>query len=300
MDYELYHDESKKLGYWHGILMVPVHTKSTLLEYLSATRDNTTYCYPLSIKNIRRNTGKIYDCAESWVQLGVVSLVSQRKGPPEGLFLGRRVGGRKQYVQFRETIGCKFILFREKDDHTRMIGYHDYGSKVETTFRMGLKGGLHFLGNEESPINIVGMHFDGYKHYHRHIDHDRIVGRLYGLRDYCSIAECDDLIDDRTGDHTRAGCQEWEDCQLLQLADLMVGCFRAVLTSGVKPVHAQLAAPVKAIVKRYGEGYARMQNSRWRNSFCMSQCYLDSRQWRFETIDYQEGAKDLQPGLPLG
>jgi len=89
MDYELYHDESKKLGYWHGILMVPVHTKSTLLEYLSVTRDNTTYSYPLSIKRIRKNRGKKYDCAESWVQLGVVSLVSQRKGPPEGLFLGR-------------------------------------------------------------------------------------------------------------------------------------------------------------------------------------------------------------------
>jgi len=299
MDYELYHDESKKLGYWHGILMVPVHTKSTLLEYLSATRVNTGYSHPLSIKKIRRSRGIIYDCAESWVQLGVVSLMSQRKGPPEPLFLGCRVEGRKQYVQFGQTIGCKFILFREKDDHAKMIGHRDYGSKVETTFRMGLKGGLHFLGNEESPINIVRMHFDGHKHYHRHIDRDRIVDRLYGLRGYCSIAESDDLIDDRTGDHTRAGCQEYDDCQLLQLADLMVGCFRTVLIGGIQPVYAQLAAPVKAIVDRYREGYARMQNSRWRNSFCMSQCYLDSGHWRFETIDYQEGAKDLQLALPL-
>ena len=135
--------------------------------------------------------------------------------------------GRKHYVQSRQTIGCKFILFREKDDHAKMIGHPDYGSKVETTFRMGVKGGMHFLGSDENPINIVRMHFDGHRHYHRYVDRDRIVGRLHGLRGYCSIADSDDVIDDRSSDHSRAGCQEYDDCQLLQLADLMVGCFRA-------------------------------------------------------------------------
>ena len=299
MDYELYHDESKELGYWHGMLMVPVHTRSILLEYLSASRDNTGYRYPLSLKKVRKPRGPKYECAQGWAQLGVVSLVSRRKGPPEPLFLDRRVEGRKHYVQSRQTIGCKFILFREKDDHAKMIGHPDYGSKVETTFRMGVKGGMHFLGSDENPINIVRMHFDGHRHYHRYVDRDRIVGRLHGLRGYCSIADSDDVIDDRSSDHSRAGCQEYDDCQLLQLADLMVGCFRAVLIGDIQSVRGQLAAPVRAIVDRYRQGYARMRNSRWRNSFCMSECFLESGHWRFETIDCPVGAKDLQLALPL-
>jgi hypothetical protein len=40
-----------------------------------------------------------------------------------------------------------------------------------------------------------------------------------------------------------------------------------------------------------------MQNSRWRNAFCISQCYLEADQWRFETIDYEKA--DNQPKLPF-
>ena len=94
MDYELYHDESKELGYWHGMLMVPVHTRSILLEYLSASRDNTGYRYPLSLKKVRKPRGPKYECAQGWAQLGVVSLVSRRKGPPGPLaVLGPPCGG---------------------------------------------------------------------------------------------------------------------------------------------------------------------------------------------------------------
>jgi len=299
MDYELYHDESKEAGYWHGMLLVPVRKKKMLLDYLSVVRKSTGYSHPLGIKKVKQD-GKIYDCAASWLQMGVVSLMSQRKGAPEPLFLGCRVKGRKQYMQFEQIVGCKFIVFREKDDLAGMRGHRDYGSKVETTFRIGLKGGLHFLGSGDNPIHIVAMHFDGYEHYRRHIDRDRIVNRLYGLRDYCSIAECGGLIDDRTSNHTREGCQDYDDCQLLQLTDLMVGGFRTVLMEATRPIHRRLAAPVKALVDRYRQGYARMQNSRWRNSFCVSQCYLDSGRWKFEPIEYQRKLQDSQLPLLMG
>ena len=34
MEYELYHDESKENGYWHGMLLVPVTKKSELVALL--------------------------------------------------------------------------------------------------------------------------------------------------------------------------------------------------------------------------------------------------------------------------
>ena len=298
MDFELYHDESKEDGYWHGILLVPVSEKDNLLDYLCGVRKNAGYDYPIGIKKVRK-PGKIFTCAEAWVQIGVLSLMSLHKGPPPGVFLGRRVRRRKQYTQFRDIVGCKLIVFREVDNHAKMSDCLDYAGRVETTFRIGLKGGLHYLGSEEHPIHIERMHFDGYKHYHRHVDCDRIVNRLKGLRQYCSITDRPDLIDDRTSDHTRAGCQEYGDCQLLQLTDLLVGSFRTVLMGPTREVHTQLARPVKQIIDRYRRGYARMQNSRWRDSFCMSQCYLESGQWRFETMRCQPDASRLQMSLPV-
>jgi len=298
MDFELYHDESKVDGYWHGILLVPVLKKDRLLEYLCTARENTRYEYALGIKKVKQ-PGIITSCAESWVQIGVASLISVPKGPPAPVFLGRRVRGKRDYSQFRDAIGCKFIVFRESHNHTKMSTRLDYGGKVETTFRMGLKGGLHFLGSDKQPIHVERIHLDGHKHYGRHVDRDRIVNRLKGLRPYCSVAAYPDIIDDGSSDHRRPDCQEYADCQLLQLTDLLVGCFRTVLAGPTTEVRAIVAYPVKAIVDRYHKGYARMRNSRWRDSFCMSQCYLESGQWHFDTIQCQPIPSDLQLRHPL-
>ena len=296
MKYELYHDESKENGYWHGILLVPVEKKSSLLELLVEARTNANYSYPLGIKKVRK-PGQIYNTAESWVQIGVAALISSSKGLPIPISLAKREGGKPQYGFFRELIGAKFIAFREKDNLAKMSNCLDYGGKIETTFRMGLKGGMHFLGNDVEPISIEKMHFDGYEHQSRHIDADRIVKRLYGLRSYCSISDSDDLIDDRSSDHTRQGSQDYDDCQLLQLTDLLIGCFRSVLERSTRPIHKKLAFSIESIVQRYFEGYARMQNSRWRNSFCISQCYLDANGWNFETIEYTKENNEQQLSL---
>lgn len=294
MRYELYHDESKVNGYWHGILLVPIDKKEQLLNLLHTVRKNTRYSHPLGIKKVKNN-GPIFTCANSWVQIGVAALVSKQKGSRIPLFLGERVKGKPKYEQLHELIGVKFILFREKDNLSTMSNYLDYGGKVETTFRMGLKGGLHFLGNDSDPIHIEKMHFDGYEHHNRHIDKDRIVNRLEGLRQYCTITEHDDLIDDRSSNHTQEVSQEYDDCQLLQLTDLLVGCFRTSTEGATRDIHKKLAQPVNEIVRRYAKGYTRMQNSKWANSFSISQCYLESGQWKFESIElYKENTPSQQ------
>lgn len=284
MEYELYHDESKQGGYWHGILLVPTARKAALLELLSQARQNTKYTEPISLKNVKSQS-RVYHCADCWIQIGVASLMSRTKGAPHQIYLGQRDKQQKHYSQFKEIIGAKFILFAERDDLTQMSGHQDYGSKVETTFRIGLKGGLHLLGDANNPVHIIKMHFDGYQHYKRHLDYERIVGRITGLRNYCSIASGNDVIDDRTGNHKTSSCQDYDDCQLLQLTDLLVGCFRTILGTATRDIHSQIAQPIKSIVERYQTGYVRMKNSRWLNGFCISQCYLESGQWQFEPIE---------------
>jgi hypothetical protein len=287
MEYILYHDESKVDGYWHGMLLIPAEKKGTLLKYLLQARDFIKYYRPLGIKSIR-NKGKRYYCARAWVSIIVAAMVSQRKGDSIAYYSGERINGKSKISSFQEAIGAKFVLFREKDSLSKMSYALDYGSKVETTFRMGLKGGLHYLGSQDEQINIIKMHFDGHEHYNRNIDRERIVNRLGGLRNYCGITDRENLIDDKSSNHEKSGSQSYADCQLIQLTDLLIGSFRSVLNRPTREIHSQLAYPVKALTERYAQGYARMQNSKWRNSLCLSQCYLYEDKWRFEPLQLKK------------
>ncbi|NLF02277.1 MAG: hypothetical protein GX601_15000, partial [Anaerolineales bacterium] len=267
--FELYHDESKEAGYWHGILLVPEAEKARLVGLLCEARDAMAYRHPLSLKNVRENKKDVCGIAESWISIGVAALASRcRAGSDPVVYWIRGQEGSREIGVLDRPIGAKFILLRERDGLRTMSGALDHGARVETTFRMAAKGGLHYLGSEEEPIHITRMHFDGHEHYRRHLSRERIVGRLQGLRDYCSISEREDLIDDRRSDHRKeCVCQAYDDCQLLQLTDLLVGCFRTLLGVATKPIHAQLAYPVRQLLDRYRAGWARMRNSRWRNAF---------------------------------
>jgi len=207
VDYELYHDESRISGYWHGMLLVPIPKKQALVNYLLKARSNTNYPNPLSLKRVR-GTGKLYDCVESWLTIGVAALMSRtRQIYPQPVYLGNR-----ELALFREIIGARLILFRERDNLQTMRYVTEFGSKVEITFRMGLKGALHFLGRDDQYIHIANFHFDGNEHYHRGLSRNRIIERMQGLRDYCSI---ENAIDDRSGNHDKTNCQSYEDCQIL-------------------------------------------------------------------------------------
>ena len=295
--YYLYHDESKENGYWHGILLVPVKAKAILFDYLEQARKNTSYFGEIGLKRVKKEASKVYRCAQAWLQIGVAALIQDLKGKPYPLYLGRCVKGKKEYALFEQPIKAKFILFRERDNFRNMTGHKDYGSKVETTFRMGLKGGLHRLGSPQNPIRIEALHFDGHEHYQRHLDQDRILGRLYGLRDYCGLNAGFEVIDDRTSNHTKTQSQAYEDCQLLQLTDVLVGSFRTVLGSPTREIHRDFAHPVKILVDKYQQGAARMKRSRWKDGFCISQCYLEDGVWQFEAIGDSSNAVAKQQDL---
>jgi len=284
MRYELYHDESQLDGFWHGMLLVPVNQKKKLIELLELARMNTRVDGKLSLKRVKKKN-RIYSCAYSWITIGVASLAQKFGNYNPQIYLGELVRNQRIYHFLDSEIGAKFILFCERDAHNQMVGYPDHASKIETTFRIGVKGGLHYLGCEESPIEIVKMHFDGHEHYQRHLDKARIVGRMKGLRDYCSIVDNQGLIVDGSSDENALNSQSHEDCQLLQLTDLFVGGFRNLLSNAQNPIHKEIAQPLAIIKKKLDKGYARMKRSRWFRSICISQSFLENGQWRFSDIE---------------
>ena len=142
--------------------------------------------------------------------------------------------------------------------------------------------------DDEEPVNIVKIHLDGFKHHKRHFDKQRVIDRIYDLRNYCSFTDDENLIDDRTSNHLKKESQAYDDCKLLQLTDLLVSGFRVILGYGNNQKQKKAARPLNMLVESYLQGVARMRNSRWNNSFTMSECYLENNKWHFKTIEYQQ------------
>jgi hypothetical protein len=198
--YDLYHDESQEQGYWHGMLLVPRTTRSALLHHLREIRSNTGWEDPVSLKGLK-DRGSKFRCIRGWLNIGVHALIQNLKGKPCFLETGVKKRG-VEYTRLEEAIGARFILFRVKDGHQAMQGFRDHAAKVETTFRMGLKGGLHLFANQGSTLTLCGFRFDGYKHYGRGLDHNRMVGRLGSMREGAEILKDFDF-DDRSSDHPK-------------------------------------------------------------------------------------------------
>ncbi|MFQ3670564.1 MAG: hypothetical protein SNJ84_03810 [Verrucomicrobiia bacterium] len=305
MQYDVYHDESKEAGYWHGILFVPRSTRQVILAHLATVRLETDFNFPLSLKEVK-SCGNRFQCSRAVVQLAVNAMMQDTKGKVEKVLVSSRTGDpqqKRQATAFREIIrvdqalGLKLIVFRERDGHKLLAPILDYGAKVETTFRMGFKGGLHLLFDEDHPITVSSIHFDGHEHHRRHIDKNRIIGKLKpGLRPYCQIPD-GVLVDDRHGVERQADAQGYDDFQFLQIADLLIGSFRTVLGEKKRSIQAEVASPAAEVVKKWKAGPARMKNSRWHRAFCISECYLENGQWQFAPLPANDDANQAE--LPL-
>jgi hypothetical protein len=297
--HDVYHDESKEAGYWHGILLVPRATRPVILQHLATVRRETGCDLPLSLKDVK-SRGDRFQCSRAAVQLAVAAMMQDTKGHAEKVFVSsrgynqqeqRKATDYREIVRITEPLKMRFIVFRERDCLKFLDPeghFLDYGAKVETTFRMGFKGGLHLLFDEDDPVTIASFHFDGHEHHRRHTDTDRIVGRLVdGLRPYCRIVE-QPVMDDRSSDHRQPGAQSFDDCQFLQLTDLLIGSFRTVLGECKNDVQADVAYPVAGLVDKWKAGRKRMENSRWHRGFCISQCHLENGKWQFTSLPAKE------------
>ncbi len=299
--YSLYHDESIKDGYWHGMLLIPNNKRNGFFTIIKSIRNRHGYLEKISFKDIN-GPGQKFNLAEHLLQVCLGFLRSKPNKEILPVLNWDDESGNNDGSPYHcldpELMGAKFILFRVKDDHRNMTYFRDKVCKVETTLRMGITGGLHFLGSSDKKIHIEKIHLDGYQQNNRHADVSRIVDRIYGLRDYCSFGPRESLIDDRSSNPKSDDHQALIDCEFLMLTDLLIGSFRVALSGFEKNNYKKrLSLHAEMILERMSQGRHRMGNSRWANSFWLSECELTDGQWAFHNIELIK--PDNRNQLPL-
>lgn len=235
----------------------------------------------------------MFRCTECWLHLGIAALVQNLKGSRYPILTGARARS-KNYGFLEQVIGARFILFKVRDGLGGLYEQMDYGAKVETTFRMAFKGGLILFSAEGGTMCVRSLHFDGHEQYRRNLDKARIIGRLGKLPAGVVIPADLNLVDG-SSDHHRADGQQYDDCQLLQLTDILVGGFRSVLGTATNSAQAELSNSLLKLVDRWNEGPHRMRNSRWHKGFAISEGYIENDKWEFRAIE--PNATTTQPGL---
>jgi hypothetical protein len=279
-EYDVYHDESQIAGYWHGILIVPRATRQQLLDLLANVRRNTGRTDPISLKQLDKTSGPFYRCISCWVQIGVSAMLQRFKGKHYAVPTGQ-AGRASEFAPLTSMIGARFILFRVVNGLNTLTLCADNASRVETTFRMAFKAGLSLFSSVEE-LNVRSLHFDGYKHYGRRLDLNRILRDM--PQDGCEIPE-DISLDDASSGHRKEDCQSYDDCQLLQLADLLVSGFRTVLGESTQEAHKLACKPLVELADKWNRGRTGFSNSRWYLGFCISEASIMDGQWQFRPID---------------
>mgnify|MGYP001568513828 CR=1 FL=1 len=295
--YDIYHDESKQEAYWHGFLFVPRNSKDDLLELLLEARSNTDYHHRIHYSEIKNATKSYHEKAiitKSWTTIGVYSLQQQKllKLPPL-VFLGvsKRLGVKPVYRKMNKLVKAKFVLLKDNDNHKKMFSGMSELECIETTFRMGLKGGVHKLFSEAEPITIGNVFIDGDEQYTgkfgRTFDINRSL-RRFAMERKPFVSFCSDskLIPQKSDHQQIDSSQDKSDSHLLQLCDILIGGFRFYsYCPDSKHIKYKISYPCRDLLNHDQNNYARMKESRFFNGFSLSQAQLVNDQWEFNPLN---------------
>jgi hypothetical protein len=279
-EYDVYHDESQIAGYWHGILFVPRTSRQYLLDLLADVRKNTGRTDPITLKQLDKASGPFYRCVDCWLQIGVGAMLQRFKGKHYPVPTGQS-GRSSEFVPLTSIIGARFVLFRVVDGLKILTLCADHASRVETTFRMAFKGGLSLFSTTHDKLCVRSLHFDGHRHYGRRLDLNRILRNMASE----GFEIPDDIsLDDASSDHRQKDCQSYDDCQLLQLADILVSGFRTVLGESTQEAHRLACRPLAELAEKWNRGWRGFSNSRWHVGFCISEASIEDGCWEFRPI----------------
>ena len=295
--YDIYHDESQEESYWHGFLFVPRKSRQYLLNLLLESRKNINWEEPISFKQIGNRQGKKSPktcLVSSWLTIGLAALQQQKF---EKLRVPFSLGGSppiyKSHIEF--PIRCKFVVFKECDKHRKMFYNLSTLACIETTFRMGIKGGMHRLFSDKDPIIVGNVFIDGDEHYirkfGRSFDVNRSLKRLAEeKRGYVSFLENTQLIPQRSNHKKIESGQDFDDSQLLQLCDILLGGVRLhSYCPDNKKLKHYISLPCCELLKRNTNKHFITKHSRFSNGFSLSEAWLNKdEEWGFSPLKIEE------------
>jgi len=239
--------------------------------------------------------------AKSWISILVASM-QQQKHTTEipKIYFGKLKNKPVEYREMLEKIGVKVVIFKERDNHDNCYFTNDPLRNIETTFRMGFKGGLHRLFPQNEKVVIGKLFIDGNEHYYgeygRDLNHTNIIERLIiESRDHISFDQDFKIIPQKNDHRKIEENQDQDDSQLLQLCDLCLGSVRLLcLKPEIKDIRSQISLFCKKLLEYDIDNYARMSNSRFFNGFTFGEAWIEEGSWNFKRLEiYNE--PDLEP-----
>jgi hypothetical protein len=307
--FDIYHDESIEDAYWHGILLVPRSSRHALLDLLNQSREQNDYHHKLSFKDIPRSAKSNHAIpltAKSWTTIGVAALQQQKFGKYQpNVFVGMnpRKGKPAKYLGLEKLLKCKYAIFRERDKHRKMDS--DPLASIEITFKIALKGALHYLFDNVSPITIGNIYIDGDEHYRglygRTLDGRKILDKLRReAREYLIIPPDSQIIPHQSDHRKVADSLDQQNSHLLQLCDILLGGIRFhAYCPDRKHIRYKISEPCKGLLMRDRSNFARMKQSRFFCGFSLSEAWLENNEWCFRQIEIKDTSGDANQQLPL-
>ena len=269
--YEIWHDESKKNGYFHGILLVPIDNKQKIIKLLREIRQEHEFSDTDNIKFsgcLKKPKGKFI---RNNLNLFSHIIQTNAKGNTRIFNRSGKDVYKKNFDPFMEInglFGCRFGLLKIEDLYNSLDYFKNYRKKVETTFRFIVKGCCHGMFDRNNPIRLDKFYFDGEKHYKGKIDLKRLIKGEW--RSYCDIKK-NIPIDARTMKNRKD-----ETKLVMNFVDNIVGGWRTLLSHEEDP--NQVLFPLKEIYKRARENKIFTNpNGRWYKSISFSEfCVVDN------------------------
>ncbi len=285
LTYDVFHDECQEDGYWHCFIFIPKNKQNNLFSLLQKPRNNLKFDYPIHFNEIGKKYKKHNEKArlvKSWITILIYAIQQQKVSGV--LYFGHNdetpIYELKKGLEHK--IGCKMVIFREKDNHKKMYETMDTAKKIETTFRMGLKGGTHFLFFDEK-ITIGNVYIDHEeKAFRENFNDQNMLERFKEESEENIFFESDSAIMPICKKDYKKNCMISE---FMQLADIAVGGMRTQkLQMFDFPARNEATFPLKDILEKEIGNFARMKESRYYKGFVLSDAWIENEKWQFDEM----------------
>jgi hypothetical protein len=280
IEYDVYYDESKEDGYWHGILFVPIETNAKLTSLLGEARNDYPFKHRLHFVCLGANepTDSLRTkLTESYINIGCSALQQQKF---EKFQSKAKVG---KFPKVIDPIRAKFVAYRAILNTEEMYGINR-GALISRTLKSALKGAIHYLFDETNDIGINRIFFEGEDP--AGVADAEIMYQLKNQkRDY--IKKLPENFIFQTSDHNKLDeARHINDSYILQLCDLLIGATRFSVISNVKESSSRYKAslPVRKILEYSNKPYARMKESRFYRGFSLAQAEKRGGEWVFNNL----------------
>lgn len=275
--YEIWHDESKEGGYYHGILFVPVDKRNRIIELLKLIRDKYGYSHDANIKFAgclgKTKLGRFISNNLSLFSHIIKTSIKTRTGICCADGKEKYFKNYSNFLNINEFFGCYFGLLKI-EDNLASLQCDTYAKKIELTFNFILKGCGHGMF-KDNPIEIVKFYFDGYEHHLGGIDLNNIARGKF--REYCKIA-------DNIGIDSKKVSERKDDTRLMiNFIDYIIGAWRSLLNK--ERDNNNVLSPISGLHDRLMENKIfSNKNSEWYRSISLSELCVDDDKIRFPNI----------------